>query len=71
MSNDCPNCTALELFLQAKGIEYTRLDLDTNPQAKKMYHQLGGGGVPLSKIRGRIIRGFDPFEIMSVYKGGW
>ena len=71
VSNDCPNCVALEMFLQAKGIEYTRLDVDNDPKARKMYYQLGGGGVPLSKIRGRIVRGFDPVEIMSVYKNGW
>ena len=71
VSNDCPNCVALEEFLQAKGIEYKRWDLDHDPAAVRLYRQLGGGGIPISRVRGRIIKGFDPLSILAAYKYGW
>lgn len=61
----CPHCRSLEIFLQDKGIHYARYDIERDAHGAKIYRKLGGGGIPLVKIGEKVIRGFQPQEILA------
>lgn len=53
----CPHCRALEETLKKENIKYTRHDIESE-DGKKLYNELGRGGVPITRINGKtIIRG--------------
>lgn len=58
----CPYCRALESFLKAQKITYTRHDIEKSAQAKMMYEELGGGGIPISRVGNKVLRGFNEAE---------
>lgn len=60
----CPYCNKAEEFLQKKGINYRRYDIERDAGGQALYRKLGGGGVPLIKIGSSVIRGFQPDEIL-------
>ncbi|MCC6931928.1 MAG: glutaredoxin family protein [Deltaproteobacteria bacterium] len=65
---NCSFCDKTEAFLNDKGIPYKRYDIKKDAQGKSLYRQLGGGGVPLMKIGGTIVRGYQPDEIIMALK---
>ena len=61
----CPYCRNLEAFLSQKSIAYKSYDVEKDAVGKRIYQQLGGGGVPVVKIGTQVIRGFDPAAILN------
>lgn len=61
----CPYCKRLEAFLKEKQIQFTRYDIEHDSKGMLMHHQLGGGGVPVTKIGNTVVRGFSPDSIMQ------
>jgi len=65
----CSHCRALETTLQAEGISYERFDIEKSPVGKRVYGELGRGGIPIARIAGRtIIRGNNPSQIKEALK---
>ena len=55
----CGYCTQAKAYMQAKGIGYRELDIDT-PDGGRAYFEAGGArGVPLLMADGRRIQGFS------------
>jgi len=55
----CPICKDLEAFLRTYNIPHIRFDVEHSAKGIEIYQQLGGGGVPITRIDGKkIIRGF-------------
>lgn len=69
MSNDieifstaaCPYCVAAKNLLQARGLAYRELRIDTDPQARKAMLERAPGArtVPQIFINGVLVGGFD------------
>lgn len=62
----CSNCRKLEAFFDEKGIVYTKYDIEINKDAKRDYTEIGGHGVPLTRVGNRLISGYNPNAIMKI-----
>ncbi len=61
----CPYCRSLEAFLKAEKITYVRHDIEKSAKGRMMYEELGGGGIPLTRIGTKVFHGFDESGIRS------
>jgi glutaredoxin len=60
----CPYCQRLEAFLKENKVAYQRKNIEQNAQFRAEHDELGGGGIPVTRINGRqVIRGFQPEAI--------
>lgn len=65
----CPYCKLLEGHLKSSGIPYKKYDIEKDATGRRMHEELGGGGVPVTRVDGRtIIHGFDPAAIQSALR---
>lgn len=62
----CGYCKKLEQFFDSKGIRYTAFDIEKDSNAHKQYKELGGRGVPLTRIGSSVVRGYNPDAILKV-----
>lgn len=59
----CGYCRALETDLKKAHIPHARYNIETSPIGQKVYKELGGGGIPISRINGKtIIRGYSSVD---------
>ena len=63
----CGYCAKTRDFLKQQGIAYTEVDIEKSSHGRSAYDALGGRGVPLLKVNGRIIHGYDPQGILAAY----
>ena len=56
----CPYCKKAIAYLDAKGIEYNKYDIEEDESAAKRKKELvpNYSGIPLAVINGKIIKGF-------------
>ncbi len=59
MATWCGYCTRAKAYLNAKGIRYQEVDIDTPAGARSFVEAGGSGGVPLLVIAGQRARGFS------------
>ena len=60
----CPYCKKLEGFLKSNNVQYTRYDIEKDPQGRAKHQRLGGGGIPVTLINNtKVLRGFEPVEL--------
>jgi glutaredoxin 3 len=64
----CPICEVVERFLSERGIEYTKINIDEEPEAKEAFLKLGYDNLPVLDIEGTTILGFNPEAIESALK---
>ena len=55
----CGYCRKLEQYLKSKSIPYKRYDVEHDSFGISQYQKFGAGGVPIVRIGGKVIRGFD------------
>lgn len=70
MTSWCGYCKKMVRFLNEKGIPYTAYDIEKDPAAARIHKELGGRGVPLVRIGSRVIHGYNPEGVMSIYNSG-
>lgn len=61
----CGYCKKMERFLKEKGISYTRYDIEKDGYAARTYRELGGSGVPVTRIGTNVVHGYNPDAVMS------
>lgn len=61
----CGYCKQIQRFLDQKGIPYKSVDIDQDPEGRKAYQALGGGGIPFVDVNGTLIREYNPEAILS------
>jgi mycoredoxin len=66
----CGYCKKTRALLKKHGIAYTEYDIEKSAQGREEYDQLNGKGVPLLVINGKVVRGYDPNQILRLAKGG-
>ena len=64
----CPYCRQLEAFLKKNQISYTRYDVEKNEKGYRLFRELGGDGVPMTRIGDEVIHGYDPERISASLK---
>ncbi len=61
----CEFCAKTRAFLEEKAIPYYEYDIERSVEGKRQYDSLGGRGVPVILIKGNVVRGFRPSQIMG------
>lgn len=63
-TQSCPYCTMAKNYLKEKNIRYTDIDVSRDPRkAQEMVKISGQQGVPVLRINGKVILGFNKREI--------
>ncbi|WP_070120441.1 glutaredoxin family protein [Bacillus marinisedimentorum] len=63
-TSTCPYCTMVKNFLNDKGVKFTEVNLQLEPEKMEYVLQnTGQMGVPQTEIDGKWIIGFDPQNI--------
>lgn len=55
----CPICELVEEYLTEKGIEYTKVNVDEDPEGKEAFLRLGYDNLPVLDIEGTTILGYN------------
>lgn len=61
----CGYCKKLEQFFDINGIRYTAFDIEKDGNAHKQYKELGGRGVPLTRIGSSVVSGYNPAAVLK------
>ena len=61
----CGYCKKMEHFFDTKGIRYTAFDIEKDSNARKQYKELGGRGLPLTRIGSSVVRGYNPDAVLK------
>lgn len=62
----CGYCAKTRKFLAEKNIPYIEYDIEKSAKGAEQYSSLGGNGVPLLVVKGEIVRGYGPQQIVAL-----
>ena len=63
----CQYCPAAKRWLQDHGVAYTEYDVSRDPvRATEMYRLTGQGAVPVIRVGGQVMVGFDPLQLAKL-----
>jgi glutaredoxin 3 len=63
----CQYCPAAKRWLEDHGVAYTEHDVSRDPtRAAEMYRLTGQGSVPVIRVGGRVMVGFDPLQLAKL-----
>jgi glutaredoxin len=62
----CGVCKVARTYFRSKGIAFTDIDVEKSDAGARRYKELGGGGVPIILVGGKMMQGFgeEAFEEM-------
>lgn len=60
----CGYCKQARSLFKSASIAYREYDIETSAEGLKQYQALGGRGVPLIIINGKLLRGFNKRQIL-------
>lgn len=64
----CSLCTLMINFLNARGIPYVKHDIEKDRAAARLFRELGGRRVPLTRVGAAVIHGYDPDAVVRLLK---
>ena len=64
----CPICPLVEKYLSDRGVEYSKFNIDRDPEWKKAFLKLGYDNLPVLDVERTTILGFNPEAIESALK---
>ncbi len=64
----CGYCKKTRALFKEQGIPYKEYDIESSDEGRERYEALGGNGVPVIDIRGKVIHGFDKNEILAAWR---
>jgi glutaredoxin len=64
----CGHCKNARKYFAAKGIPFTEVNVETSESGRKEYEALGGGGVPIIQVGGKVMRGFSAASFEALRK---
>lgn len=64
----CPYCTKLESFLKKNDVDYTRYDVEQDADGGQIFNEIGGQGVPVTRVGSEVVHGYDPDGVMAAFK---
>lgn len=63
----CGYCEKTRDFFKQNNIDFLEFDIEKSAQGKAEYQQLNGRGVPLVIAKGKLIRGYNPNLMLSLF----
>lgn len=68
-TNWCGYCEKTRELFKRNNIEYIDYDIETSREGKFEFDKLGGKGIPLVLIKGRLVEGYVPKTVLELAKG--
>lgn len=65
----CGYCKKTRALLAENNIDYVEYDIEKSAEGAEQHKRLGGNGVPVMLINGKVIKGYDPSGILKAIKG--
>jgi mycoredoxin len=62
----CGACKKAKRWLSENGVSFTEIDVERSNEGRRRFEALGGRGVPLIVIRGKVLKGFNPIEMQRL-----
>ena len=62
----CGYCAKARKVMDDQGITYFEYDIEGSKEGRRQYKELGGKGVPLFQIGGKVLKGYRPAEIVRL-----
>lgn len=66
----CPYCKKANDFFRTCGLDFVEYDIEASPAAHAEFKSLGGRGVPLIRVHGKLMSGFDARRFTALYESG-
>jgi len=64
----CPICPLVEKYLSDRDVQYSKINIDRDPEWKKAFLKLGYDNLPVLDVEGTTILGYNPEAIESALK---
>ena len=64
----CPICALIDKYLSERGVDYTKINVDQDPEGKTAFLELGYDNLPVLSIKGTTILGFNTEAIGNALK---
>jgi len=61
----CGYCKKTRALLEQNNIAYYEYDIESSSEGNQQYRSLGGKGVPVLVVKGEVVHGFRPAEILK------
>jgi len=61
----CGYCKKARAFLNENNIPFYEYDIEKSTEGRDQYRSIGGRGVPVLLVNGRVIKGYNPTEILK------
>jgi len=65
----CGYCEKTRKLFDQRNIEYIELDIEKSIEGQLEFDELGGSGIPLVVIKGRVVEGYAPKAVLNLYNG--
>lgn len=62
----CGYCEKTRSLLRTYNIDFFEYDIEKSQEGLAQYTKLGGKGIPVLFINGRVIHGYDPEKIIAL-----
>ncbi len=64
----CGYCAKTRELFTSRNIKYIELDIEASSTAKLEFDKLGGRGIPLVLVKGRVVEGYAPNAVLELLK---
>ncbi len=65
----CGYCAKARKLLDDHNITYFEYDSEVSEEGYRQYRDLGGRGIPVFKIGGKVLKGYKPKRILQLVDG--
>ena len=62
----CVYCAKARKLFDEHGISYFEYDIESSGEGYRQYRDLGGRGVPVFQIGGKVLKGYNPRRILQL-----
>lgn len=66
----CGYCQKTRDLFKRNDIQYVEYDIEKSEMRRQEHKRLGGKGVPLLQINGKVIHGYQPERILAALNSG-
>ncbi len=64
----CPYCEKMRSFFRENNIPYIEYDIEESKEGRRQFDALNGKGIPLTIVKGKVIRGFNTEAVLTAFK---
>jgi glutaredoxin 3 len=63
----CAYCPMVKKYLTSKGVEFTEIDVEDNPDIRQeLFNKTGAMSVPITEKDGQYVIGWNPSELAKL-----